>query len=67
MIKVILNRSIPHGREHSIQWLVRELNVDRLSLAGMLLDGRASEVEAKKKFTAAEAFETVRSKGEEWR
>jgi hypothetical protein len=69
MIKVILNRSIPHGREHSIQWLARELNVDRLSLAGRLLGGRASEVEAKRKFTVAEAFETwtARSEGEESR
>jgi hypothetical protein len=66
MIKVILNRGIPRGREHSIQWLARELNVDRRSLAGMLLGGRASAVEAKKKFTVAEAFETwtARSKGE---
>ena len=62
-----MNRSIPHGREHSIQWLARELNVDRLSLAGRLLGGRASEVDAKRKFTVAEAFETwtARSEGEE--
>jgi hypothetical protein len=66
---VISESSIPHGREHSIQWLARELNVDRLSLAGMLLGGRAPEVEAKKKFTVAEAFETwtARSEGEELR
>lgn len=66
MIKVILNLGIPRGRDHSIQWLARELNVDRLSLAGMLLGGRASAVEAKKKFTVAEAFETwtARSKGQ---
>ena len=44
---------IAHGREHSIQWLARELNVDRLSLAGRLLGDRASEVEAKRKFTVA--------------
>jgi len=52
-----------------IQWLARELNVDRLSLAGRLLGGRASEVEAKRKFTVAEAFETwtARSEGEESR
>jgi len=55
-IEKLLNRSIPHGREHSIQWLARELNVDRLSLAGSLLGGGASEFEAKKKFTVAEAF-----------
>ena len=69
IIKVILNRSIPHGREHSIQWLARELNVDRLSLAGGLLGGRASEVERKRKFTIAEAFKTwtARSEGEESR
>jgi len=40
---------IPHGREHSIQWLARELDVDRLSLAGRLLGGRHQEVEAKEK------------------
>lgn len=57
----------PHGREHSIQWLARELNADRLSLAGRLLGGRASEVEAKRKFTVAEDSETwaARSEGEE--
>jgi hypothetical protein len=59
-----LDRSIPHGREHSIQWLARELNIDRLSLAGGLLGGRASEVEAKRKFTVAEAFETRRARSE---
>jgi hypothetical protein len=59
----------PDGREHSIQWLARERNVDCLSLAGRLLGGRASEVEAKRKFTIAEAFETwtARSEGEESR
>jgi hypothetical protein len=36
------------GGEHSIQWLDREHNVDRLSLAGMLLGDRTSEVEKKK-------------------
>lgn len=57
----------PHGREHSIQWLARELNVDCLSLSGRLLGGRASGVEAKRKFTVAEASETwtARSEGEE--
>ena len=62
-----MNRSIPHDREHSIQWLARELNVNCLSLAGRLLGGRASEVEAKQKFTVAEAFETwtARSEGED--
>jgi hypothetical protein len=59
----------PHGREHSIQWLARELSVNCLSLAGGLLGGRASEVEAKRKFTVAEAFETwtARSEGEKSR
>jgi hypothetical protein len=49
-------------------WLA-ELNVDRLSLAGGLLGGRASEVEAKRKSTVAEALETwrARSEGEESR
>ena len=49
--------------------MARELNVDRLSLSGRLLGGRASEVEAKRKFTVAEAFETraARSEGEESR
>ena len=60
---------IAHGREHSIQWLARDLNVDRLSLAGGLLGDRASAVEAKRKFTVVEAFEswTARSEGEESR
>ena len=49
--------------------MARDLNVDRLSLAGRLLGGRASEVEAKRKFTVAEAFETwtAGSEGEESR
>ena len=55
---------IPHGREHSIQWLARKLNVDRRSLAGRLLGGGASEVEAKEKFTVAEAFETWTARSE---
>jgi hypothetical protein len=39
------------GREHSIQWLDREHNVDRLSLAGMLLGGTTSEVEKRNRGT----------------
>lgn len=60
---------ILHGREHSIQWLARELSISRLNLAGLLLGDRAPAVEAKKTFAVAETLEawTARLEGEESR